>query len=182
MHPANQSSESPGRFSAARFFQSAARSVWLLSAVVFLNNAGGATPSGWEELPPLPVPNGGFISGALDGKIVVAGGVTWKGDTKIWLDQIWTYDPQAKAWRETGRLPAPLAYSVSGDMGSALWFASGSSGDVTHRSLWRMDPGQPPRVVAKLDRGFVYAAGALIGHTLYAAGGADEQELLRNAR
>jgi N-acetylneuraminic acid mutarotase len=173
MHPANQSSQRQREFS-KRVLAGAARSRWLLSAAVFLTNA-AAAPSAWEQLAPLPVPNGGFVSGSLDGKIIVAGGVTWEGDTKIWLDQIWTYDPKVNVWRETGRLPAPLAYPVVGHSGSALWFASGSSGEVTHRTLWKMDPGRSPRVAATLDHGFVYAAGALIGQTLYATGGTDDQ-------
>lgn len=129
----------------------------------------------WERLPPLPMPNGGFVASANQGRIVVVGGVTWQGDTKIWLDRIWTYDPERNAWSETGRLPAPVAYSVFGDNGSTLWFAGGSSGDATHRTLWRMDAGRPPQVVAALKQGFVNAAGGLIGHLLYVAGGTDDQ-------
>ncbi|MBL9210352.1 MAG: hypothetical protein JNL92_07775 [Opitutaceae bacterium] len=129
----------------------------------------------WERLAPLPVPNGGFIGAASGGRIIAAGGVTWKGDTKIWLDGIWSYDPGRNAWSETGKLPAPLAYSVSGSDGTTTWFAGGSSGVTTGRSLWRIDPGQAPRVIAAIEPALVYAAGALIGTTLYAAGGSDDQ-------
>jgi len=134
-----------------------------------------AAPAAWERLAPLPVPNGGFVAAASAGRIIVAGGVTWRDDNKIWLDRIWSYDPARNAWSETGRLPAPLAYSFSGFDGATLWFAGGSTGTSTPRSLWRMDPWQAPRVVAPIEPALVYAAGRLIGTTLYAAGGTDDQ-------
>src|SRR5688500_13918576 len=134
----------------------------------------GATAT-WERLAPLPVPNGGFVGAANNGRVIVAGGVTWQGDTKIWLDRIWTYDPERNRWSETGRLEAPVAYSVIGDNGGVVWFAGGSSGNATHRTLWRMDAGRLPQAVASLENGFVNATGGLIGHTLYVAGGTDDQ-------
>src|SRR5258706_10547531 len=61
-----------------------------------------ATPAsifaGWETLPPLPAPNGGFACGALAGKIVVLGGANWKDNTKHWLDVIWVFDPASEKW------------------------------------------------------------------------------------
>jgi N-acetylneuraminic acid mutarotase len=74
-----------------------------------------------------------------------------------------------------GRLSARLADGVTGQDGGTVWFASGSSGTTTHRSLWKMDQGFTPQLVAPLDRGVVYAASALIGSTLYAVGGTDDQ-------
>ena len=149
---------------------------WIFSLVVLAaTTLACAATSPWERLAPLPVPNGGFVTGSSGGRIIVVGGVTWQGDTKIWLDRMWTYDPARNVWSETGRLPAPVAYSVFGDNGSTLWFAGGSSGDATHRTLWRMDAARPPRIVATLEHGFVNAAGGLIGHTLYVAGGTDDQ-------
>jgi N-acetylneuraminic acid mutarotase len=134
-----------------------------------------AAPAAWERLAPLPVPNGGFIGAASGDGIIALGGVTWKGDTKIWLNGMWSYDPGRNAWREIGNLPVPLAYSVSGSDGTTVWFAGGSSGDSSQRSLWRIAPGQPPRVAAPIESALVYAAGGLIGTTLYAAGGTDDQ-------
>ena len=140
--------------------------------------ATAATSPTWERLAPLPVGNGGFVGAALDGKIIVAGGTNWKGDIKSWLNQIWAYDPVRNSWREAGRLRAPLAYAVTGSDGRTLWFASGSSGAVTHRSLWKMGKELSPQRVAALDHGFVYAAGAVIGSTLFAVGGTDDQAKL----
>jgi N-acetylneuraminic acid mutarotase len=133
-----------------------------------------AAPAAWERLAPLPVGNGGGIVAAIADDIVVAGGTTWQGDTKLWLDQIWTYDSRRNAWRETGRLPAPVGYPVTGHDGGPVWFAGGSSGPATHRALWQLTP-TGARLAARLERGFVIACGALLGSTLYAVGGTDDQ-------
>jgi N-acetylneuraminic acid mutarotase len=137
-----------------------------------------AAPSAWEKLPPLPVANGGFIAAAQGDRILVAGGTTWQGETKIWLDRLWSYDPGPRAWREAGRLPAALAYPVAGQLGGTVWFAGGSSGTQTHRTLWRLDADLQPILVSRLDAAVVYAAGAIIGPTLYAVGGTDDQAAL----
>ena len=134
-----------------------------------------ATPlPAWEPLPPLPVGNGGFVSAALDDEIVVAGGTTWHGDTKLWLDQIWAYHPRRRTWREAGRLPAAVGYSVFGQDARALWFAGGSSGASTHRSLWQMTTAAAISRVSPIDHGAVIGFGALIGSTLYLVGGTDD--------
>lgn len=145
-----------------------------LALPCLLGSAGG-TPAAWERLAPLPVPNGGFVAAAGGGRIVALGGVTWRGDEKIWLDGHWSYDPARNAWSEAGRLPASLAYATVGTDGTTVWFAGGSSGTTTHRQLWRLVPGEAPRPVAAIEPALVYAAGGLIGDTLYAVGGTDDQ-------
>ena len=149
---------------------------WL--AAVGLLQSVAAAPARWERLAPLPVGNGGFVGGPISGEIVVAGGTTWQGDNKIWLDRIWVYSPVRNAWREAGRLEAPVAYAVAGQVGDTVWYASGSSGGVTHRSLWALEGDLAPRLISRLDRGFVYAAGARIGLALYVVGGTDDQARL----
>jgi len=136
------------------------------------------TPPTWERVASLPVANGGFFSGVVDGNLLVAGGTAWDGDTKLWLDQIWSYDPAANAWQKAGRLPAAVAYPGSGYNRNALWFAGGSSGAETHQTLWKLGPKATLEKVAAIDRGAVYTAGALIGSTLYLVGGTDDQARL----
>lgn len=161
----------------ATWWQSARRGLRWLAALAFLPGA-VAVPAPWERLAPLPMGNGGFVAAAIEGKIIVAGGTTWQGDTKRWLDQIWAYDPGQNVWREVGRLAAPFAYGTAGTGDGGLWLAGGSSGTSTHRSLWRLEQEFTPRLVARLDWGAVYAAGAVIGTTLYAVGGTDDQAAL----
>jgi len=136
------------------------------------------TPPAWERVASLPVANGGFFSGVVDGNLLMAGGTAWEGDTKLWLDQIWSYDSASDTWQKAGRLPAAVAYPGSGYNRNALWFTGGSSGTETHRTLWKVGPKATLEKVATLDHGAVYAASALIGSTLYLVGGTDDQARL----
>jgi N-acetylneuraminic acid mutarotase len=151
-----------------------------LAAIALLQSA-AAAPVRWERLASLPAGNGGFAGAALGGEIIVAGGTTWRGETKRWLDQIWAYDPAHNVWREAGRLPAPIAYAVTGQTAAQAWIAGGTNGESTHRLLWRLEQGPALKLLAPLEHGFVYAAGAVIGATLYAVGGTNDQAALDRA-
>ena len=135
----------------------------------------------WERLAPLPESNGGFVSGVVNGEIVIVGGTNWKDDTKQWLARIHAYDPQANVWREIGTLAAPLAYAAAGEHEGALWFASGSSGKSTHTAVWKMDRSLAAKKSFTLGGGFVLAGGAVIGPSLYVLGGTDEMDHLERA-
>lgn len=145
---------------------------------LLLTAASLAAAPTWERLARLPVGNGGFITATIGGNIVIAGGTTWQGDVKTWLDQIWVYEPARNTWRESDRLAAPLAYGVTGHGADTGWFAGGSSGKETHRLLWRIDRSLTPQRVATLESGVVYAAGGRIGDKLYVVGGSDDQGAL----
>ena len=132
----------------------------------------------WERLAPLPEPNGGFVCGGIGGEIVIIGGTNWKDGTKHWLSRILAYNPATNQWRETGRLDAPLAYAAAGQDAETLWFAGGSSGAETHRSVWKIDAGSSAKRTLTLDKGFVFAGSALIASTLYVLGGSDDQARL----
>jgi N-acetylneuraminic acid mutarotase len=124
---------------------------FLLGILCALGEIATAAPSSsWERLAPLPVGNGGFVGGAIEGAIVVAGGTTWKDDTKYWLDQTWVYDSRRNAWHEAGRLPAPVGYGVAGqDVDTdTVWIAGGSTGSETHHALWKIERGLKPVRVA----------------------------------
>lgn len=68
----------------------------------------------WEPLPPMPEPNGGFLSGVSGGKIHILGGTNWTGGVKNWLQAIRRFDPAAKQWESLGSLDSPIAYGLSG--------------------------------------------------------------------
>ncbi|WP_170157336.1 Kelch repeat-containing protein [Roseimicrobium gellanilyticum] len=82
----------------------------------------------WEPIAPLPVPNGGFAAGVVQGQLVIAGGTTWKDDVKVWLDEVWLYDATANQWKSIGKLPNPLAYGVSAEVENGLLIAGGYDG------------------------------------------------------
>lgn len=134
------------------------------------------TAATWERLAPLPEPAAGFIVGAFDGNIVIAGGTNWRGETKHWIDLIQLYDPARNAWREVGRLPAPLAYAASGRTADGLCFAGGSSGPQTHGTLAVLDRQFAVKTIATIEPRFVYAGGTVLDGQLYVIGGAPAQE------
>jgi N-acetylneuraminic acid mutarotase len=140
-----------------------------------------AIAAGWERLAPLPEPNGGFISGAVDGRIVVAGGTNWRDDVKHWLTRIHAYDPATNAWRETGTLAGPLAYAAAGEHAGALWFGSGTSGKKTQLTVGNIDRSLAAKSAFTLGSGFVLAGGAVIGSSLYVLGGTDDMDHLERA-
>lgn len=93
----------------------------------------------WEPLPALPLPSGGFAAGCVQGKIVVAGGTTWKDGVKQWLSSVWIFDPKSMQWTNGPELPHPLAYPAFGSNGEHLFIAGGADGDVTRREMYRLD-------------------------------------------
>lgn len=132
----------------------------------------------WARRAPLPVGNGGFVAAALGGKIVIAGGTTWQGETKRWLDEIWAYDPGTDAWRAAGRLPGALAYPVSGYADGQLWWTGGSGGGAALPGVWRLGAELRPERGAASTGGRVYAAGGVVGGSLLVVGGTDDQAAL----
>jgi N-acetylneuraminic acid mutarotase len=146
-------------------------------ALLLTATALSAAPA-WERLAALPIGNGGFITASIAGDVVIAGGTTWQGDVKAWLNQIWVYEPARNTWRAAGRLEVPLAYAVTGHGPDISWFAGGSSGQETHRALWKIEKGLVPQRIATLEPGIVYAAGGRIGPKLYVVGGSDDQGAL----
>ncbi len=146
-----------------------------LLALLPLVSASAAAPAAWERLPPLPVGNGGFVAAALGGELVVAGGTTWRGEEKLWLDGVWAFDPARRAWRAAGRLPTAVAYPAVGYDGRALWFAGGSGGGAAHHTLWRLESAAAPARAMPVAHAAVYAVGGVIRGKLYAVGGTDDQ-------
>src|SRR6266550_315225 len=64
----------------------------------------------WTERKSMARPESGGAAGFLDGELVIAGGTTWDGDTKMWLKDVQIYGPRRNAWRSGPPLPITLAY------------------------------------------------------------------------
>src|SRR4051812_33088890 len=93
----------------------------------------------WEPVAPLPEPNGGFVAGCVDGKIVIAGGTNWKDDTKRWLDEVHLFDPSSNHWTTGPKLPHSLAYAACASDGTKLFFAGGADGTVGRKEVYSLD-------------------------------------------
>src|SRR4051812_41415378 len=82
----------------------------------------------WEAMPKLPMGIGNSVCGIVDGDLVMAGGIMWTNDTKIWLDGIWRFNARQKVWSEAGKLPHPIAYASCGQTAEGIYFAGGADG------------------------------------------------------
>ncbi|HEY2574018.1 MAG TPA: hypothetical protein VGH65_08110 [Verrucomicrobiaceae bacterium] len=110
-------------------------------ASFLLSVAGQLVPvrAGWEPLPPLPEPNGGFACGILNGGIAIAGGTKWVDDKKIWLDKIWWLDPHSLKWIAHGALPHALGYAVVGSWKEGVVIGGGFDGTRARSEVWLLD-------------------------------------------
>lgn len=147
-----------------------------------------APPEGaWVRLPSLPDREGfaGSYAGVSGGALVVAGGANfpgakpWEGGTKIWHDSVFVLEPSGAAWSVAGRLPRPLAYGVSATHRDAVVCVGG--GDAVRHSAevfrlaWR-DGRLAVEPLPPLPRPVAFGCGAIVGGTLYVAGGQDRPD------
>lgn len=93
-----------------------------------------------RELPSLPFPIAGQYVGALNGKIVVAGGSRWtvlpeRGGKKIFDDWIDVLGPERPGWQSVAKLPRPLAYGAAVSLARSLVLAGGLDEAGSSRSV-----------------------------------------------
>jgi hypothetical protein len=142
--------------------------MWSSLAVAALAMPGIVTAAEWEPVASLPVPNGGFAAGAVQGQIVIAGGTTWKDDVKVWLDDVWAYDAASNQWKAAGKLPNPLAYGVVAEVQDGLLVAGGFDGTRGRTEVLKI--GADQKVTPTLHR-LVEATSLGVGGLLGADGG-----------
>ncbi|MEY4940198.1 MAG: hypothetical protein RIQ93_1933, partial [Verrucomicrobiota bacterium] len=128
---------------------------------VLLRASAVAPAGGWERVADLPQGNGGFAYGLVGNEVVIAGGTNWPTDVKLWIDEIWAYEPECNSWQPAGRLEKPVAYAAFDANAGGIWLAGGSGGADAHRYLWQVGPVGAAQRIAPLPVGAVYAGGAL---------------------
>ncbi len=138
----------------------------------------------WDELPPLPEALGvaGPFAGVSGGALLVAGGANfphgapWEGGRKVWHDAVYVLADPAGAWRGGFRLERPLAYGVSVTTLRGVVCAGGSDAERcvadVFRLVWTGEALRRERL-PPLPQPCANACGALLGDTLYVAGGED---------
>lgn len=138
----------------------------------------------WRGAAPMPLPCGGHGVGFLGGRVISAGGTTWQEGTKLWLSDVYAYDPAQDHWSRVGALPEPVGYAVAASEDDTLYLLGGADGTTTSCHCWRL------RLVAggvvadrlpDLPEPRVFAAGARVGRVLYVAGGASDVNNLGTA-
>jgi N-acetylneuraminate epimerase len=141
-----------------------------------------AEPLTWKQLAPLPDKLGvaGAFAGVSGDALLVAGGANfpdqmpWDGGTKVWHDEVFVLEKADGAWRVAGKLPTPLGYGVTVSHPRGLVCVGGSDARQHHASsfMLRWNKGQLDiEPLPDLPRPCANLTGALIGNTLYVAGG-----------
>ena len=138
----------------------------------------------WSQLPSLPDKEGfaAMHAGVSGGALVVAGGANfpekrpWEGGTKVWYDDIWVLEKPEGEWRKAGKLPKSLGYGVSATWQDEVICAGGSNAEGHHTDVFalRYDPAKREihtRKLPSLPKPCANFCGALVGSTLYVAGG-----------
>jgi hypothetical protein len=126
----------------------------------------------WEKLPPIPGATGGAACAEIDGRIYVVGGTNWQGDTKLWLNSVYRFDPQTRRWSTLPPLAQAIAYPVSAVVDGTLIVLGGTDGVVPFAGVIRVDGA---RAVVAPSGGIaapsVLASGGAIGGEIIVAGG-----------
>lgn len=172
-----------------RIFRLTVNTALLVTAV----SASAADSAGWSKLPALPDKEGfaSMFAGVSGGALLAAGGANfpdkrpWEGGKKVWYDMVFVLAKPDGQWQVAGKLPRPLGYGVSVTHGSGVVCVGGSDADGHRAECFRLEwrrgkletqPLPPlPLSVANLS-------GALLGDTLYVAGGIEKPDSTRALR
>ena len=124
-----------------------------------------------------------MFAGVSGGALLAAGGANfpdkkpWEGGKKIWHDTVFVLEKPDGAWKAAGKLPRPLAYGVSVTWRDSVVCVGGS--DATRhfadcfRLEWRGGKLEKKPLPA-LPQSTANMCGALLGDTLYIAGGTEK--------
>ncbi|MBM4041840.1 MAG: sodium/solute symporter [Planctomycetes bacterium] len=142
----------------------------------------------WEELPPLPDAfgsGGPFVFGG--GMVGVAGGAQFptplfEGGRKVWVDSIFLLKPGSVKWWKVHQLPRPLAYGASATWRERQVCIGGCDAEKCYAEVFELFPpdgdviypGRPmpkPMSLPALPKPCAMMGAALIGDTVYVAGG-----------
>jgi SSS family transporter len=139
----------------------------------------------WSQLPSIPDEHG--FAGAFAGAaipaghaLVVAGGANfpngkpWEGGVKRWHDSVFILESPFETWRVAGKLPRPLGYGVSLTTSAGIVCLGGADGERHYAEAFLLtcaDQKVSFTPLPPLPHPCAYACGALVGQTLYVAGG-----------
>lgn len=141
----------------------------------------------WRELPALPDPEGfaGSYAGVSQGALLVAGGANfpdrrpWEGGTKTWYDTVFALDRPDGIWRTAGKLPRPAGYGLTLTIPEGVLLVGGGDARENFRDvrILRWDGGNVSYTdLPALPLPLAMPAGALVGRTVYVAGGLERPD------
>lgn len=165
----------------ARAPRSVAALLALVWSLIFVMPIHAETPR-WKRLRPLPDAEGfaAPFAGVSGGALIVGGGANITGDkwkepfTKKWYDSVFVLEKPDGRWRGGFKLPRPLGYGVSVTAdGGVLCFGGSDSAQhyaESFRLEWKSGAIKTTPLPA-LPLPCAQACGALVGRTIYLAGG-----------
>ena len=141
-----------------------------------------ADPFNWSRLPSLPDLEGfaGVFAGTHNDALIVAGGANfpnkmpWEGGTKVWYDRVFVLESPEGVWKDAGKLPRPLGYGVSISTVDGVVCIGGSDAQRHYADCFRLqwrDGKIETTALPSLPKPCAYFCGAMIGNTIYVAGG-----------
>jgi len=121
-----------------------------------------------------------MFAGVSNGALLAAGGANfpdkkpWEGGKKVWYDKVFVLEKPDGVWKVAGKLPRPLGYGVSVTHGGGVVCVGGSDAERHYedcfRLEWRSDK-LATKPLPPLPRAIANMSGALLGNTLFVAGG-----------
>jgi N-acetylneuraminate epimerase len=141
----------------------------------------------WNQLAPLPDREGfaGSFAGVHNGALIVAGGANfpekrpWEGGTKIWYDSIFVLEKPDGEWKTGFKLPHALGYGVSVTHRDGVICIGGSDARQHSSEVFLMtwSAGRmQTRALPALPKTCANMCGALLGDTIYIAGGLEKPD------
>lgn len=136
----------------------------------------------WNQLPSLPDPEGfaGLLAGTDHGALMVAGGANfpdkmpWEGGQKVWYDHVYVLESADGVWKDAGKLPRPIGYGVSISTQNGVVCIGGSDASQHFADCFRLQWREGKiitSVLPSLPKTCANFCGAMLGDTLYVAGG-----------
>ena len=136
----------------------------------------------WSTLPDLPDTTGfaGAFAGVSGGALIVAGGTNFAEPTpggkpeKTWYDTVYILDSPDGAWQTGPRLPRALAYGTSIVADDAVICIGGCDSEKNYAEVYKLrwvDGALKISELPPLPAPVSCAGGALVGDTIYIAGG-----------
>lgn len=155
----------------------------LLFSLSFISAADDPPVLTWTSLTPLPDPIGfaGAFAGVADGALLVAGGANfpdlppWDKGKKEWYANIYVLPAPDSAWEKAPtQLPRPSAYGVSLTVPEGVLCIGGADAEKHYADVFLLKKGLGAislDSLPSLPKPVAYACGAVVGSTVYIAGG-----------
>lgn len=144
-------------------------------------------PLVWKRLADLPNSVGvaGAFGGVVSDKLLVAGGanfpaaVPWEGGKKVWHDTVFVLDRPDRNWIIAGKLPRALGYGISATHRDTVVCVGGSDERRHYAEAFRLSwqAGKITTIaLPALPISMANGCGALVGDTLFVAGGQEKPD------